>query len=171
MHAFLDQYRKSLSAIYGDKRVVLEKQYRRYGSLLNKFDELFGRAEYSLFSTPARTELGGNHTDHNSGRVLAGSVNLDSIATASPNSKNQVVIFSEGYEKPFIIDLEQLNVVPEEKGTTNALIRGIAARLQQLGYQIGGFDACLTSDVLPGLRIELFCIDRSADRHYFQLSL
>jgi len=136
--------------IYGDKEEIKSRQFRRYEKLIKEYEGKFGESELHFFSTPGRTEIGGNHTDHNHGRVLAASVDLDSIAVAALNDTKKVILYSEGYNKPFAVDLANLNVRKNEKGTTEALIRGIAARLAQLGYAIGGFDACMTSSVLPG---------------------
>lgn len=136
--------------IYGSDPLMRENQTHRYEKLVREFHELFETNEIQLFSAPGRTEIGGNHTDHNLGRVLAASVNLDSIAVAGRNQTKWVEMYSEGYDEPFSVDLGNLNVVESEKGTTSALIRGIAARLKQQGYKIGGFHACVTSDVLPG---------------------
>lgn len=129
---------------------TLANKIKRFQNLIDKFKQTFQENDPHLFSTPGRTEIGGNHTDHNHGRVLAGSVNLDSIAVATKNNSSRVTIISKGYPKPFIVNIDQLEKVNEEKETTSALIRGIAARLKQLGFQIGGFNACITSDVLPG---------------------
>lgn len=130
--------------------LVLEKKIKRYQNLINQFCEKFSEHNWHLFSTPGRTEIGGNHTDHNHGRVLAASVNLDSISVAAITNANTVTMYSEGYPEPFIVNLDHLEKVADETGTTFALIRGIAARLKQLGYQIGGFNATVTSDVLQG---------------------
>ncbi len=140
----------ALKNLYGNKETIVEKQQNRYSILRDIFTQKFGELEYHFFSTPGRTEIGGNHTDHNHGRVLAGSVDLDSIAIASLNYENQIVLYSEGYDTSFVVDLSKLNVAQEEKGTTNALIRGIAARFKQLGFETGGFNACMTSEILPG---------------------
>ncbi len=142
--------RTMLQKIYGNDEVILKQQSERYQSLDNQFDRHFGQKGRYYFSTPGRTELGGNHTDHNHGRVLAASINLDSIAVAAKIPKAIVTIHSEGYVKPFRIDLDQLQAVDQEAGTTSALIRGIASRINELGYNIGGLNACITSDVLPG---------------------
>ncbi len=139
-----------LRKFYGDCEHTQQKQENRYAKLHDTFASRFGKQQVYLFSSPGRTEIGGNHTDHNHGRVLAASVNLDSIAVASRNSEDTVVLYSEGFDTSFVVDLSQLNVVQEEQETTYALIRGIAARLKQLGYTIGGFNACMTSEVLPG---------------------
>lgn len=129
---------------------VLFKKVERLEKLANKFKQVFQANDLHFFSTPGRTEIGGNHTDHNHGRVLAGSVNLDSIAVAAKVDSSIITIHSEGYSSPFIVNLEQLDKIPVEKETTSALIRGIAARFKQSGFSIGGFNACVTSDVLPG---------------------
>ena len=136
--------------IYGPDPAILEKQYHRYDRLAKQHTRYFGDGEQHCFSVPGRTEIGGNHTDHNHGRVLAASVSLDAIAVAAKHNENRVVLYSEGYDGPFSVDLTRLEVVTAERETTAALIRGIAARFRELGYRIGGFNACLTSAVLPG---------------------
>src|SRR3990172_8986489 len=121
----------------------LEKQFFRYFKLIHNFEENFNRKDYKLFSSPGRTEIGGNHTDHNHGKVIAASINLDSIAIASANPDNEVQLYSEGYEKPFIVKFDYINPVEEEKNSTAALIRGVAAGFRKHGYNIGGFNACV----------------------------
>ena len=140
----------SLEELYGSEPAILEKQKKRYRILKQKHLKRFGQQKLHLFSSPGRTELGGNHTDHNHGKVLAASVNLDSIAVATKNDQAGIILYSEGYEKPFEVNLNNLQIVEAEKGTTQALIRGIAARFTELGYKIGGFNASVTSDILPG---------------------
>ncbi len=125
-------------------------QLRRFGQLQKTFAEKFGVTASEFFSTPGRTEIGGNHTDHNHGRVLAASIDLDSIAAVQRNNENRIELFSEGYKTSFAVNLSELDSVQQEQGTTYALIRGIAARFAQLGHKIGGFNACMTSAVLPG---------------------
>lgn len=144
------QLKSLFEKIYGTESPVLEKQMDRYEALVGLFREKFGSPDEHFFSTPGRTEIGGNHTDHNYGRVLAGSINLDSIAVASRNNSNMVKVFSVGYNSSFEVNLDQLEPSIEEHGTTTSLIRGIAARLKDLGYEIGGFSAYMASDVLPG---------------------
>ena len=108
-----------------------------------------GGAEVEIFSAPGRTEVGGNHTDHQHGCVLAGSVNLDMLCCAAPNGTGVVRMMSEGY--PMLeVDLSNLQPVKEEENTSAALIRGIAARMSQLGHAVGGFDAYAISNVLAG---------------------
>jgi len=125
-------------------------QRQRYAALVRRHAELFGEKEgLKLISAPGRTEIGGNHTDHNHGRVLAAAVNLDALAAVSPRDDLKVRFHSEGYE-PIEMDLSDLKARPEEEGTTRALIRGVAAGMQENGYRIGGFDAAVTSTVAGG---------------------
>jgi len=102
-----------------------------------------------IFSTPGRTELGGNHTDHNHGKVLAGAVNLDTLAAVSPRSDNRVIIDSEGYPR-VEVDISTLTPQKSEKNTTEALVRGIAAYFIDHGHRVGGFQASTTSRILKG---------------------
>jgi len=136
--------------IYTTDPQIIKTKIDRFQKLSQKFVDSFGNADWHLFSTPGRTEIGGNHTDHNLGRVLAASVNMDSIAVAAPAAHDAVTLYSEGYDDAFVVDLTDLDHSSEEEGTTTSLIRGIAARLKQLGYQIRGFNAVMTSEVLPG---------------------
>lgn len=139
-----------LSHLYGSDRGILSRQTRRWSALVEDFHSRFGTVTPRFFSTPGRTEIGGNHTDHNHGKVLAASVNLDSIAAAAPSAEKRVVIHSEGYVQPFCVNLDDLAPVGKERATTTALVRGIAARFRDLGHRIGGFNASVTSDVLVG---------------------
>ena len=113
------------------------------------FAATFGGAPSRYFSAPGRTEIGGNHTDHQRGRVLAGAVNLDTVAAVRPNGTNTIRIQSKGYPLS-IVQLDNLSPVAEEVNTTPALIRGVAARFTQLGCKVEGFDAYCESTVLPG---------------------
>ena len=118
-------------------------------SLDNGFRTAFGSAPERYFSAPGRTEIGGNHTDHQRGRVLAGAVNLDTVAAVKVNGTNTIRVLSEGY--PMCqVDLSMLEPVASEKNSTMALIRGVAARFVQLGCKVEGFDAYCQSTVLPG---------------------
>lgn len=128
----------------------VEKQKERYNNLIEAFKLEFKNEDFFIFSTPGRTEIGGNHTDHNHGRVIAGSIDLDSIAVVNKTDNNIVTIKSEGFEKKFIVDLQELDVNPDEEGSTNALIRGIAAKYKEEDHKIGGFDAYIASDVFSG---------------------
>lgn len=114
-----------------------------------EFEKNFGaKAEY-VFSAPGRTELSGNHTDHQHGCVLAAAVNLEMLAWVKPNASTIIRVLSEGYPMS-VIDVSDLEIKEEEKNTTNALIRGVAAKFIQMGCEVKGFDAYVTSTVLPG---------------------
>lgn len=113
------------------------------------FREAFGAAPQRYFSAPGRTEIGGNHTDHQRGRVLAAAVNLDTLAAVRLNGTGTIRILSEGYPMS-VVELSSLEPKPEEVNTTPALIRGVAARFSQLGCRVEGFDAYCVSTVLPG---------------------
>ena len=134
-----------MNALYAD-----QDQTERYEALADAFRAHFGREPEMFVSAPGRTEVVGNHTDHQNGRVLAASVNLDTVAAVAPREDGRVVLFSAGYDKPFEVDLADLTVHEDEKESTFALIRGVAARLKELGYVIGGFDASVTSTVFKG---------------------
>jgi len=113
------------------------------------FTAAFGCAPTRYFSAPGRTEIGGNHTDHQRGRVLAAAVNLDTVAAVRPNDTGMIRIQSQGYPMS-TVELSVLTPQSEEINTTPALIRGVAARFAQLGCPVGGFDAYVESTVLPG---------------------
>ena len=120
-----------------------------YESIKQSFAACFGRPARFLFSAPGRTELGGNHTDHQLGRVLAGAVSVDTLAAVAPNGERLIRIQSEGYPL-CTVSLDELEIRPQEFGSTLSLIRGVAARITQLGHRVHGFDAYVTSRVLPG---------------------
>lgn len=108
------------------------KRRRRLEDLEKKHVELFGTMPQALFSTSGRTELGGNHTDHNNGKVIAGSIDLDTIAAVHETMDYNVTILSEGY--PAVnVDISDLSVHEEEQGTTHALVRGVAAAIVKRG--------------------------------------
>ena len=113
------------------------------------FARAFGCAPERYFSAPGRTELSGNHTDHQRGRVLAGAVDLDMVAAVKVNGTNTIRVLSKGYPM-CIVELDNLTPVETEINTTAALIRGVAARFVQLGCKMAGFDAYMESTVLPG---------------------
>lgn len=130
---------------------VLAEQRARYAKIMDDFVAQYGDESRSvgLYTAPGRTEICGNHTDHNHGKVLAASVNLDAIAAAAPNGEHTVRVKSAGFDID-IVDIDDLNVHQDEMGHSAALIRGICARFVQLGYKIGGFDATTASRVLSG---------------------
>jgi len=127
-----------------------EQQARRREQLAGEHRRLFGAAHaVRLMSAPGRIEIGGNHTDHNRGCVLAAAVNLDTLAAAAPTGDGVITVHSDGY-RPIQVDTSDLAPREREHGTTAALIRGAAARMRDLGYRVGGFQAAVTSSVLPG---------------------
>lgn len=142
--------RAYLSNLYGTHPSAQASQMQRYLGLLGKFVELFpDRQEVNIYSAPGRTEIGGNHTDHNAGRILAAAVDLDIIAAASPNNEDLIRVHSEGYP-PTVINTSELDRVESERYSATSLVRGVCARFHQLGYRIGGFDAVATSTVPKG---------------------
>ena len=127
--------------------LILDSQVKR--ALDEGLAAAFGVVPTHYFSAPGRTEIGGNHTDHQRGRVLAAAVNLDTVAAVRENGTDVIRILSKGY--PLCqVDLKELTPREEEINTTPALIRGVAARFAQLGCQVRGFDAYCESTVLPG---------------------
>ncbi|HBJ10340.1 MAG TPA: galactokinase [Ruminococcaceae bacterium] len=139
-------YDNSFSMLYGD----VSAARARYLKACESFEGIFGGKEgIRLFSAPGRTEVGGNHTDHQHGCVLAGGVNLDVIAVAAPNNDGKVRIKSEGYDMD-VIDITELEKNTAEHGRASALIRGVLSRFKELGADISGFNAYTTSNVLKG---------------------
>jgi galactokinase len=138
-----------LKHLYGNDLVVLQKQIVRYTGLLKMYRETFHGDKADIFSSPGRTEIGGNHTDHNHGRVLAGAVNLDNIAAAAKNDTNIIRVLSKGYPQ-FEVDLSNLNPDKNEYFSSASLVRGICSRLKELGFVIDGFDAVIDGGVPKG---------------------
>ena len=145
--AFADR----VATLYGAGEDVRALQKARYGKLVERFEKRFGAQKGGLcfFSAPGRTEIGGNHTDHNNGRVLAAAVNLDTIACVSRTDDNAIVVDSEGFA-PITVELDNLDIRETDFGTTLALIRGTAGIMKEMGYKIGGFRATISSSVLRG---------------------
>lgn len=138
----------ALAALYGGEAVPVQAQ--RYARLAERFFARFpAHAQVRLISAPGRAEIGGNHTDHQRGRVLAAAVNLDTAAAVAKNEGRFARIDSEGFA-PMEVDLCDLSPKEAEKGTAAAVVRGCAARMAALGFPVGGFDAVVTSSVLVG---------------------
>lgn len=128
----------------------LDYQKNRYANAIQSFVDLFGsERDIQIVSAPGRTEVGGNHTDHQHGQVLAASINDDAIAVVAANDSNSVQVKSEGYDK-ITFSLKDIDKNSEEEGTTIALIKGVLAGIKERGFAVGGFDAYITSDVLGG---------------------
>lgn len=142
------KFNSTFSYLYGEENVLAAKE--RYEAALKSFSEIYPETEdVSFYSAPGRTEVSGNHTDHNHGRVLAASVNLDVIAVAGKTDDCIARVKSEGFPED-VVDLKDLIPNADEFGRSSSLIRGIAARLTELGYPVGGFRAYTTSTVLKG---------------------
>lgn len=127
----------------------LAYQKNRYMKALEEYEKYYDEYEINLFSAPGRSEISGNHTDHQQGKVLAASVNLDAIAVVAKTENNIIRVVSEGFDM-ITIPLSDLSYKEEEKETTTALVKGVVASLQKMNYGIGGFQAYITSDVLIG---------------------
>lgn len=138
---------KQFELLYAE---VTSETKMRYRKAVDEFVSIFGDSdELRLLSVPGRSEVGGNHTDHNNGRVIACAVNLDIIAVVAPNAKNTINIKSEGFDMDSV-KLSKLEPDENEKGRSSALIRGVAAHLCELGFKVDGFNAYTTSKVLKG---------------------
>lgn len=136
-----------LNDLYGAEALADQKE--RYTGVIQKTIDLFGDQEGLVFSAPGRTEVGGNHTDHQLGRVLAASIDLDTIAAVIKTDDNKVRLASRGFNiQP--VDLSDLSINAAEKNTTESLIRGVAAGLSERGYKVGGFMAYSESNVIAG---------------------
>ena len=143
------EYDAAFAKLYGADAV--QEQRKRYTDLIDEFEKKYGtNRTVRLYSAPGRTEIGGNHTDHNNGVVLAGSVNLDMVAVVSPNEENVIRVKSLGFDK--IDDVDVTNLVPQpcEAEHSASLIRGVAKGIVDAGGKVGGFDCYTTSNVLRG---------------------
>ena len=139
-----------LASLYCCAPAETASEAARYTAVLDGLEKTFGsHSEAGLYSAPGRTEIGGNHTDHQHGRVLAGSVNIDMIAAAAPNDKNQLRVQSEGYDL-CVIDLNDLEARKEEENTTASLLRGECAAFTQRGAKLAGLDVYISSHVPKG---------------------
>ena len=136
---------KLMADLYGSLKTAENRT--RYEKLVDQYVKTFGDGDLKLFSSPGRTEISGNHTDHNHGKVLAGSINLDCAGVAAKNNSDQIRIVSETYNQDFTIDLNQLEVSPIAAGTID-LVKGMLKGFTEFGYQIGGFNAYITSNVI-----------------------
>ena len=139
---------RNIGVLYPEAQ--LEMQRKRYKTAECGFAEYFGSlGEHRFFSAPGRTEICGNHTDHNNGKVFAASVDLDVIAVVEQTEDNIVTIKSEGFPEDKI-DLSDLEIKEEEKNTSASLIRGVARGFRRNGHKIGGFRAYTMSTVMKG---------------------
>lgn len=144
---FEKKFDEQLLYLYGEK--ALEAQRKRYCRAIEHFIEIFGEKDVELISAPGRTEIGGNHTDHQHGRVVAAAVDMDILAVAARTEDFTIHLQSEGYPMNFV-DLSDLEIHSEEINKSNSLLRGVCSRFQQLGRKIGGMEVYTTNNVLKG---------------------
>ena len=140
-----EKSRKLMTALYGEAAV--DANIERYQNLVKSFQKKFAEEDVTLFSSPGRTEISGNHTDHNHGKVLAGSINLDCVGVAAKNNSSKVHIISETFNQSFIIDLNDLSPSDKKAGTID-LVKGLLQGFKESGYEVGGFNAYNTSNVI-----------------------
>ena len=142
--------RDRLLRVYGNGPAEAVEQEKRLLGAITEFEKLYGEGrDISLFSAPGRTEIGGNHTDHQGGRVLAAGVNLDAVAVASKAPGGEVRVKSEGFPED-ALNAADTGKKAGESGRSSALIRGICAGFKNAGYNVGGFYAYTSSRVLAG---------------------
>jgi galactokinase len=144
---YKERVETALHTLYGDKS---GKELPEYLELSRKFEERFSVPVRHFFSSPGRTELCGNHTDHNRGFVLAAAIDLDKIAAVAPRSDNIVEIVTEDFPEEVSIDIGSGEIRKDEEGTSSSLVRGIAGILRKKGFKTGGFSAYIRSRVAMG---------------------
>lgn len=150
-HLGTKKTRAFFNCLYGDNAEDIAFQEQRWNRLAGLFADAYpDRNQVRMFSTPGRTEVGGNHTDHQHGRVLCAAVDLDIIALAAPSAEPVIRLRSEGFARADVVELNQLEPVSAEKGASAALIRGIAAGCRDRGIKVGGLDIYTTSRVPKG---------------------
>lgn len=145
-HLHSSSVKQLFRSLYGEH---VESAVQRYSSLAESFFSSFGQTDEQLrfFSSPGRSEIGGNHTDHNLGKVLAASINLDCIGAVRNNNTKLIRITDISYNEKFEIQIDQTDIIPGETGS-RALVRGILQAFKLAGYSIGGFDACFSTTVI-----------------------
>ena len=149
IQSFIDGvYDERLLDVYADEtRIYYQRE--RYINAIKKFEQCYKPGDVEIFSAPGRTEICGNHTDHQNGEVLAASVNLDTIGVVRKTDDNVIRLVSDNYDE-IIIRLDDVSVEEKEKETTKALIKGVVSGFLERNYSVGGFQAYITSDVLIG---------------------
>ncbi|MBU5679153.1 galactokinase [Blautia sp. HCP3S3_D9] len=135
--------KNELTRIYGEA----ERSAARFQSVADHFAEIYHHDTAEFFTAPGRTEIIGNHTDHNGGRVIAGSIDMDTIGAAYPNNSSVIRITSEGYDKEVVVDIDKLSSVPKAQGTVS-LVAGMVEAIQKFGFKVSGFDAYVTTNVI-----------------------
>ena len=145
-----EDFKDSLEKLYGSDPDTIAFHKKRYEHILEMYKENFEDTSHELrfFSAPGRTEIAGNHTDHELGKVIASSVHLDLIAACQKRDDNKVNLISEGYSGIGVIDLDDIAYDPNDKSRTRQLIKGVAQGIKNLGYNIAGFN-CYTTSLVP----------------------
>ena len=141
---------EKFSSIYGGDAYSISEAYKRLSDTIKHFESIEKTQEIYVFSASGRTELSGNHTDHNNGCVLTASINLDKLAVVSKRDDNKIVVYTDYSNTPDIIDINDLNINKDEYGKSNALTRGVCAGIKNKGYNIGGCTVTLNNKVLIG---------------------
>jgi galactokinase len=137
---------KLFARLYGTEEAVLAEQKKRYAGRIKRFRERFGEREVRVFSSPGRSEIGGNHTDHNHGKVLAAGIQFDSIAVVSP--AESIRISDSSYDEDYELDISG-DLPPKGEKDSRALLSGIVEGFRKEGLKTGGFAGCFSSDVIP----------------------
>ncbi|MEI0701235.1 galactokinase [Brachyspira intermedia] len=141
---------EKFSSIYGGDAYSISEAYNRLSDTIKHFESIEKTQEIYVFSASGRTELSGNHTDHNNGCVLTASINLDKLAVVAKIDDNKIVVYTDYSNNPDIIDINDLNINKDEYGKSNALTRGVCAGIKNKGYNIGGCTVTLNNKVLIG---------------------
>ena len=139
---------ETLSYIYGENAVSYQRE--RYAKAIDEFEKIYGDGEISLYSVAGRSELSGNHTDHNCGCVIAASIDLDIIAVAKKRDDGVIRVKSEGFSEDAVDTAKYTAPIENKFGTSESIIAGMCAGFTKNGYAIGGFDAYTSSNVLKG---------------------
>ena len=136
---------QKMAEIYGE--ACAAENLKRYEDLAEGYKNYFADEPFEFFSAPGRTEISGNHTDHNSGKILAGSIHLDTIAAAGKNNSDQIRMISATYHQDMTISLDDLERTNATSGT-GPLLKGILDGFKKHGHKIGGFDVYTTTNVI-----------------------
>ena len=140
-------FTRELLSVYPQEQY--DKQKERYTQVYNQFINAFNAQPESVYSAPGRSEICGNHTDHNLGKAVGASINLDIIAFVSKRDDNKIEIKANGFSD-ILVDLDKLDAVEAEKGDSISLVKGICYKYKQLGFKVGGFNAYTANNVLKG---------------------
>ncbi len=135
----------TLQLVYG---AAADEAKKRLEILRERYLAAFGEADLEYFSAPGRTEIIGNHTDHNGGKILAASITMDTVAAAARTESNTVTIISEGYDEPIVVNIDELESVPHCQGSVS-LVAGMIAAAKSRGFAVGGFNATVSTEVIP----------------------